>query len=324
MAAAFALGPGFAFPQTPGRTYRIAWLVVRPLYPGESGPFLPYFNPFRERLAERGFVDGRNLEIRVFAREGTQRSFESLAEEVIRWKPDAIQVRGALNAKTAHAAIGNIPIVFSGVSDPVAEGLVATLSRPGSNLTGVAQSFDGLEAKLLELLRELVPGSRRIAVIYDAATNPADVSLAHIRAAAARYQFAIEEHNAEGADGFPKALARAAASRPDAVLPAGMISDVRFYERLAEFQGRWRIPVLDNELESTKRGGSLAAIGEEVADVYRRKADVTVKLLMGSKAAEVPVDRPTRVQLMVNRRVARELGMAIPQKVLLRADRLVD
>ena len=128
---------------------------------------------------------------------------------------------GAASARAAQKALPAIPIIFSGVADPVAEGLVASQAKPGKNLTGVSQSFEGLEPKLLEVLREMNPGSRKIAVVYDSVTNPVDRTLAHLRAAAATLRFAIEEHDAAGPEGFPKALAAAALTRPDALLPAG-------------------------------------------------------------------------------------------------------
>jgi putative ABC transport system substrate-binding protein len=228
--------------------------------------------------------------------DGTERTFESLAEDVARWKPDAIQVRGAASARAAQKALPAIPVIFSGVADPVAEGLVASQAKPGKNLTGVSQSFEGLEPKLLEVLREMNPGSRKIAVVYDSVTNPVDRTLAHLRAAAATLRFAIEEHDAAGPEGFPKALAAAALTRPDALLPAGMISDTRYYEKLIAFQDGSGIPVFDNELESTRRGGSLVSIGEDVSDVYRRKAEVTVQILLGGGAGRPADPRQTRGQ----------------------------
>jgi len=310
--------------QTPSRQYRVAWMDLRTLGPGVEIPNRHWFEPFRRRLSDRGFVEGRNLDLRVFAL-NTEQQDEAKAQrirEAVAWKPDVILTRNATNTKLAQQATAIIPIVFYGVDDPVVDGIVASMTRPGRNATGVAGLHDVLAVKRLELIPQLLTGSRRVTVVIDSSTENMAKLSATMRDAARRMDIKLIEIDAKG-QGLPPALERVAASKPDIVLIAGVINDNQYYTRLPAFQARYRIPIMDDEPSSVDRG-LILALGEEPEEIAQRIAEITVKVLYGAKPPEIPVDAAQRIRLVINAGVAKKLGIKFSPAIWARADRIVD
>jgi len=303
--------------------HRVAWMDFRALVPGDEFPNRQYYEPFRERLAEHGFVHGSNLELRLFP-SGIEkrRAPDLLAADAIAWDPHAIVVRGAAHAKRMMRATSTVPIVFSEVNDPVADGLVQDPVRPGRNATGVTSPIPRLALKRFEYIRQVFPKARRVAVLIDRTTGNPTTTLTLLGGAAPSLGLTIEEADA-GGKGLPPVLARLAITKPDVVLIAGIIEDNHYFGRLVDFQNATRIPVIDDETETAKRG-ALLALAQDARDTYRRTGDIVARILKGAKAAETPVDESTRIELAVNLRAARSLGIAIPADILARADLLID
>ena len=315
-----------------GRTASIAWPGSDEPQPDNPPPprTPSQLSPraiFSERMRELGFVEQKNLEIRQFTPKSSTSpaDLEATIRQAVRWKPDLICVRSVADTRIAQKVTTEVPIVFSWVGDPVAAGLVQAMARPGGNSTGVSFYYEGLAVKRLELAREIVPKARRIGVIFDGRTFPGPIkTLEDLRRAASATGLSLEEIDiAAGESGVQRALDRFAGSRPDALLPVGIIYDTRYLERLLDFQGRARIPIVEDFVEAVE-GGILLGLFEDQRDHFRRAADVAAKVLRGAKPASVPVNASTRINLVVNAKTAKAIGITLPQSVLARADRVIE
>lgn len=327
--------------QAPNRVFRVAYLCGVLIAPEQDATSEGYFETVRQQLETHGFVRGRNLEIRFLSRptntpggwDGPWR--QQLVAEATAWKPDVMVVPSAAFVRTAKQARTSVPIVFALVQDPVSEGLVASLSKPEANITGAGIDYDTLSIKRLELVREVLPAVRRVALVFDGRYGGIPVSArSQFRRAAERWNIAISEINVASVDG---GLCNAAKSvheaRADAVLPVGNIgppmndtsakSWVQGYgDCLYELQTKSRLPVFDDSADTVAQG-VMAAVGEDSNESFRRAADVAVRILKGARPTEVPVDMQMRVQLIINARSAAQLGVTLPQSVLTRADRVI-
>jgi putative ABC transport system substrate-binding protein len=297
----------------------------------------------RERLAERGFVDGKNLELRFFSRRAAEadvdplRAQQQVLDEVIAWRPDVILVGNPAATRLFQKATTTIPIVFANVADPQTEGFVASLSRPGGNVTGAGIFYDGLGVKRVELARALLPSARRMLIVVDGRNGGiAPSSRDALGAAAQGLGLTIAEVDVAKTEGGLCAISRRAVeARADAILPWGSIDapvDYRstkpwgaqmYGECLARVQRESRVPVLDDSLDTVKQGVALA-LGEDQNDSYRRAADLISRILTGAKAATVPVDMQMHVRLHVNARSMRELGVPLDPSLRMRADSVIE
>ena len=332
----WALCAGFAHAQAPERVHRVAHAVFRVDMPGA------FYDTVRDRLSERGFVQGRNLDFRFFSfRKGEATSAEEanrrLIEEVLAWRPDVILVGTAATTRLVQRATTSVPIVFANLQDPQIAGIVQSLARPGGNTTGAAQHYDTLSIKRVELARELLPAARRIVIAIDrrgGGIPPA--SRQALEKAAREVDLTITELDiARIEGGLCGAAASAVEARAEAILPWGNIEAPANYasdrpwgahgygECLARLQRQSRIPVIDDSLDTVKQG-SVLALGEDQHDSYRRAADVIARLLSGAKPATTPVDVSMHVQLFINRSSVAVLGLNLPPAIRLRADRVLD
>jgi putative ABC transport system substrate-binding protein len=327
------------------RIHRIAHVVLNgPIYapPAQAPPEEPTRRGFYlDRLAELGFVEGRNLEYRLFARrDGEIREGEpwrkQLIEEVLAWKPDLLFASTTGSAQHAQVLATGVPIVFANVQDPVSAGLVASLARPGSNVTGAAMHYDGLALKRVDMVREMLPKARRLVLLSDrAAGGVPEGARRDLARTAERVKLRmthIDLADVEG--GLCSAAKRVAEARPDAIVMFGNIGpplrspgadwiSSGYGKCLAALQAAVRAPVFDDSVDTVKLGVAVA-LGEDQAESFHRAAEVTARILAGAKPADVPVDVQMRVRLHVNARSARELGIALPQSMLVRADSVVD
>lgn len=278
---------------------------------------------FRKGLRDLGYTEGRNLSIEYFSAQGQGDRFAGLAGELVRHNVAVIVTSGTpatLAAKNASA--GRIPVVTATVVDPAVTGVVESLERPGGNVTGVAVDTADLEAKRLELLRALAPGSSRIAVVMDLG-NPALVEAWRALQAAAKAQAVeLELFDVRKPEDMAGALQRAASRKAGAgLLRAGTLAPA-IRAAIVEAAAKHRLPVLYGSRQFVDAGG-LASYGVNTPQMYYRAAVFVDKILRGAKPADLPMERPTRFELVFNRLAAHRLGLVIPPDLLLKSDQVV-
>jgi putative ABC transport system substrate-binding protein len=285
-----------------------------------QGRSLPLFDAFRKGFADLGYVEGRSVVIEARFAEGRYEQFPELFEELVRLKVDVLAVTGAVTARAAKNAVTDIPIVFAVVVDPVADNVVASLERPGGNLTGVT-SFDPQQAtKQLELLREVIPGVRRVAVLGDQGVSEAlmEASEQQARALSLRSQrlrVAAPNPDLEGA------FAAMRREHADALLVLEEPVPGVYAKEIAELAAKERLPTMF--APSRVAAGGLIFYGTSQTEAIGRMAAYVDKILKGAKPGDLPVETVTRYELIVNLKTAHEIGVAIPPGVLTRADRVI-
>ena len=283
----------------------------------------PLLDAFRQRLRELGWVEGQNIVIDYRYAEGRVDRLPDLAAELVGLKVDLIVSWGTQGVMAAKNATETIPIVMIAVRDPIGTGLIASLARPGGNVTGVSGSA-GLEwvAKQLELLKETVPKVRRVAILSNPTNAYHQLAIRELDVAARPLGVQLQLLEARGANEFDGAFAAMAAESVGAllVLSDAMLNSHR--TRLADLAARSRLPAAYGVRESVEAGG-LMSYGPSFLDSFRRAATYVDKILKGAKPAELPVEQPTKFELVINMKTAKALGLTIPQSVLLRADEVI-
>jgi len=277
---------------------------------------------FVQRLRELGWIEGRNVAIEYRWAEARTERFAEIAAEFVRLKVDVIVTSGTPTVVAAKQATSVIPIVFATAGDPVGAGLVASLTRPGGNVTGLSLQVTDLAGKRLELLREVVLGLRRLAILANV-TNPSVVlEIAEVQAASQALGFEVATFEIRRAADIAPAF-EALKGRADAVyIPPDPLTNsnrVRIYTLALSA----RLPTMSSVRENVEVGG-LMSYGPNRPDLYRRAAEFVDKILRGTKPADLPVEQPTKFDLVVNLTTAKALGLAIPPSILLRADRMVE
>lgn len=279
---------------------------------------------FRQGLRELGWSEGRNIVIDYRYAEGRFDRLPDLAADLVRLEVALIVSEGTQGVTAARNATGTIPIVMTTVRDPVGTGLIASLARPGGNVTGMSGSA-GLEivAKQLELLKETVPEIRRVAILSNPANAYHQLAIREVNAAARSLGVQLQLLEARGPNEFDGAFAAMAKERVGALL---VVSDTIFNnhrERLADLAARSRLPAAYGVRESVEAGG-LMSYGASFLDLYRRSAAYVDKILKGAKPADLPVEQPTKFELVINLRTARALGLTVPPALLARADEVIE
>ncbi len=303
----------------PAKVVRIGYLGATVM--SAQGPLL---DAFRQGLRELGYVEGQNLVLEYRSAEGKFERLPSLAGELVRLKPDVLLVATTPANLAAKKATTTIPIVMVSVADPVGVGLVPSLARPGGNITGITNITAELAGKRLELLKEAVPGAARFAVLV----NPDDQNtpLQMRSAEAAARSLGVHLHpvvavrsgnDLEGA--FEAAVKGGAGAAIRMVDPLG--SALR--RRQAELAAKHHLPVIYAFREDAEAGG-LMSYGTNLREQYRQAATFVDKILRGAKPADLPVEQPTRFELVVNLKTAKALGLTIPRSILVRADQVIE
>jgi len=274
------------------------------------------FPALREGLRELGYAEDANIIFEYRWPEGQAGRLPALAAELVQLKLDVIVTGDPTTAIAAKQATGEIPIVFAVSPEPVAEGLVASLARPGGNVTGLAIFGTEFSGKRLELLKEMLPRVSRIALLW----NP---RLPATEEAARRISVTLQRVEASGPNDIDKAFQAAVNGRAGAVLalPAAEFSNIR--ARIAALGLKHRIPTMTPEPGFAKEGG-LVQYGPSVVENWRHAATYVDKILKGAKPADLPVEQPTKFELVINMKTAKALGVKIPQSVLLRADQVIE
>jgi putative ABC transport system substrate-binding protein len=279
---------------------------------------------FLQGLREQGYVDGRNVHVELRFADGRPDRFSVLVEELLRLNVDVLVVGSTLGARAAMKATTHVPIVFAGASDPVAGGVVANLARPGGNITGFSLAFgDGLAGKWLELLKETVPGVTHAAVLWSPSNPAASNYVREVEAAARKSNLRLDVHQAADdpqLDAALEAIGRSGA-RGLVFIPSPFA--VRNQDRLVQFAAARRMPAIYFAEEFVEAGG-LMSYGPSYADAYRKAAGYVVRILEGTKPGDLPVQQPTKFDLVVNLKTARTLGLEVPRAVLVRADRVIE
>jgi putative tryptophan/tyrosine transport system substrate-binding protein len=309
--------PGDAAAQPAPGMHRIAYINVGPAAPNASN-----VAAFREGLRESGYVEGRNLTIDFRWGDGQVERLPGLIRELLELKPDLVLSGGGQPTVLAvKAATTTVPVVFI-TGDPVAEGVVSSLSRPGGNLTGFAALAQDLEGKRLEMLRELLPGAKRIALIWNPATPASAKSKQEAQATALRLGLTVHWFEARN----PGELQTVLASIPVQGLDGMMLlaDPVLGFERprILAFAAQHRLPAVYFWREFVAEGG-LMSYGTNLTSVYRRAARSADKILKGAKPGDLPIEQPATFELVINLNTAKTLGLTVPQTLLLRADEVI-
>ena len=279
----------------------------------------------RLALRERGHIEGQNIAIEYRYADGKFDRYPELAAELVRLKVDVIVVGGGNRmVRAAKNATKTIPIVMSGAgADPVEEGLIENLARPGGNVTGITNLGPELGGKRLELLKEAVPKLARVAVIYEQANRTNILELKEVLPVAAReLGLTVRSWEVRDADDFERVFAALSKQRPDGVyVLAGPLMNAN-QKRIVGFALKSRLPSMYVSREYVDAGG-LMSYGPDLADSYQRVAYYVDRILRGAKPADLPVEQPTKFELVINLKTAKQIGLTIPPEVLARANRLI-
>ncbi|MBI2754077.1 MAG: ABC transporter substrate-binding protein [Betaproteobacteria bacterium] len=321
---AIALGlPALAFharAQQPGRQHRIGLLLP-------NTPEIVARNPrmaaFLQGLRDLGWIEGQNIVIERRFAEGQLARLADLAADLARVQVEVIVTAAAPSAVAAKAATHTVPIVMLDPGDPVGSGLVESLARPGGNITGVTSIAPDLAAKRLGLLKEAAPKITHVAVLSNAAIPPAEIAMQELQAAAKVLGLRVRSVAAQGSKGLDDAFRLIVQERADGVIVFPDPLTFSNQEKIVSFAAASRIPVMFGAREFVEAGGFMS-YGPSYPDMFRRGAHYVDRILKGAKPADLPVEQPTRFELVVNLKTAQALGLIIPQSILLRADRVIE
>ena len=290
--------------------------VIGMLWPGQTPPGSPRMESFSQALRQRGFIEGQNVSIELrYARGGLQQLPE-LAAELVRIKVDVLATFGDLTPKIAQQATATIPIVAIS-DDIIGAGIVASLSRPGTNTTGLTIMAPELSAKRLEVLQEMVPRTSRVAALWDPTTGVSQVETTE--RAARSLNLSVQVLEVRGRNDIVDAFQKARSNQADAVNVFNSPVLSSLYREIIDLSAEHRLPTMYQWKEHVEAGG-LLSYGVNLTALWRQAGTIVVKVLKGAKPADLPVEQPTKFELAVNARTAKALGIAIPPSVLVRAD----
>lgn len=280
-----------------------------------------FFNTFRNALADRGWIEGKTVAFEYRSAHGDPSRFSDAAEALVENNVDVIMATSAPSLHAAYAATRTIPIVASDLTtDPVANGYASSYARPGGSVTGIFLDAPEFAGKWFELLRSMVPDLSRVAVLWDPA--PGSTHLQAVRSVARSLDITIQVHELQRSGDIDKVFSTLR-GRPQAVilLPSPMVFGQS--AQLARQALKYRLPATSMALDFASAGGAIA-YGPEMSSPFERVAVFVAKILGGAKPGELPIERPTKLQVIVNLKTARTLGITIPQSILLRADKVVE
>ena len=309
-----AAWPLVARAQQSGKIWRIGFIAHR---------YEKFYDPLFQGLRELGYVEGQNLIVERRYAEGHAERFQEFADEMVRLKVDAVIVVTTPAAFAVRNATTTIPIVHPAAIDPVGTGLIASLAHPGGNITGLAVLNAETSAKRLELLREVVPGLSRGAVLWNSA-NPANgLAWKETEGAGRALGVALQSQEVRAPKDFEGAFAAIAQQHPDILLVLQDALTLEYRKEIIGFALRERIPGMYVGKEWVEEGG-LMSYGDRLPERYRRAADLVDRILKGAKPADLPVEQPTTFELVVNLKTAKAIGLALPPAFLARADQVIE
>ena len=282
----------------------------------------PPWEGFRRGLRELGYIDGRNVAIEWRWSEGRTDRFPALAAKLVQAKVDVIVVSGTQAARAAKQATSTIPIVMAVSAYPDKLGLVESLARPGGNVTGLSNLGPELLGKSFELLKEIAPKASHLAVLWNPASPVEALVFKEVLAAAPAFGLEIQSIEMRTPEDSAEAFATVTASRADALFALGNPVNFKNRQLIVDFALKTRLPSLYQERLFVESGG-LVSYAPRFSDLFRRAATYVDKILKGAKPADLPVEQPTKFELVVNLKTAEALALTIPQSVLLRADEVI-
>ncbi len=315
VAGGFLAAPLAAHAQQAGKVYRIGILETIPAAQNATN-----LDALRKGLRDLGYVEGRNLVIEYRSADGRAERFPDLASELVRLKVDLIVTRGTPAARAAKNATETIPVVMATMGDPRA--IVASFARPGSNITGVTTFSTELTAKRIELLKELVPNLSRVALLHNMGNPAAPPEWEETKTAARLLGLQTELLDVRSQDDLSRAFGLAVRQHVDALLIGADGLTQMHQQTIVDMVARNRLPAAYPAREFVEAGG-LIAYAVRYPDLYFRFASFVDKIFKGAKPAELPVEQPTKFELVINLKTAKALGLTIPQSVLLRADEVI-
>jgi ABC-type uncharacterized transport system substrate-binding protein len=320
LGASTLAAPFMSFAQPQGKVWRVGLLVPRSrptsVESVDYGPFVP-------AMREVGYVEGKNLVIEWRAAEGKFERLPGFAAELVQLKVDVIVTIGPQATSAAQKATATIPIVMVVSHDPVAGGLVASLAHPGGNITGLSNFSVGLGPKHVEMMQSMVPKLSRLALLVNP-TNAGHVTiLKSIETAAQKLRIKIQPVQAQTAQEVDNAFSAMAREKAGAVIVTLDPFFVQQRRQIVELAAKYRLPSLSPFREYVEAGG-LMSYGQNLANQYRRMATFVDKILKGAKPGDIPVEQPTTLELYINGKTAKALGLKIPQSLLISADKVIE
>jgi putative tryptophan/tyrosine transport system substrate-binding protein len=317
LASAAAMSPTAVHAQKPaGKTYRLGFLQ-----PGASPE--PLVDIVQERLKELGYSEGRNIAYEYRWAEGKLDRLTELAQQLVDLKVDVITTLSTPAAIAAQKATQTIPVVFTAVGDPVGSGVVSNLNHPGENITGISLLATELSAKRLELLKEIVPGASPVAMFWND-TNPGMVLRAReAQNAADKLGLNLQSVGVHDLISFDSAFARIETDQFNALLVLVDPFTREHRQRIVDFAAHRRLPAIYESREFVDAGG-LISYGPSLPALQRRAADYVNMIFKGSKPGDLPVEQPSKFEMVINKKAAEALGLALSQSVVMRADELIE
>ncbi len=307
--------------QQPGKIYRIGYLDS-----GTASGSAVLVDAFRQELRKLGWIEGKNItiEYRFGENKPGPGGLQELAADLVRLKVDLILVSGAAQTSAAKSATTTIPIVMATAPDPVAGGFVASLARPGGNITGLSSFPELLITKRLEVLKDTVPKLDRVGVLRPRGANiVVDLQLKELRPAALALKLKLEEIETQpDPNGLESAFQTAKQKQVGAIMTIAVRIFSAERKRIVELAGKYRLPAIYPQKAYVDEGG-LMSYGADYDDLFRQSAHYVDKILKGAKPADLPVQQPTKFEFIVNLKAAKQIGLTIPVRVLERANQVI-
>ncbi len=315
---AVLVAPPAAGAQQAARVYRIGLLDYSPAEPAR----IAWWDAFRRGLQELGWVEGRTVAFETRWGEGKVQRLPDLAADLVRLKVDLIVVTSTPGAQAAMQATKEIPIVFGNVSDPIASGIVASLARPGGNATGWSNMLPELSGKLLELLKEVKPGIARVAVLWNPGNPGKTLDIKEAQVAARVLGVTLQSLELRTSKDMETTFSVMSKGRPDGIITLLDALTLAHRQRIVDFAAQKRLPAIYQASEFVRAGG-LLSYAPNIEYQWHHAATFADKILKGAKPADLPVEQPTRFELVINLRAAKALGLTFPPSILIRADQVI-
>ena len=304
--------------QPTGKVWRIGYLAGGARPSDGAAPA-----PMRKALQALGYTEGKDIVYEGRWGEARNERLPALAAELVALKVDAIVTQGGPSAAAAKQASSSIPVIVVNAGDVVETGLVASLARPGGNVTGVNDPAAVLSAKRLEILKDLVPATTRVAVLWNAGDQAMTLRYREIEKAAQVLRVAIEPLGVREPDDFNTALAAMSRARPNALMMVTDALTTLNRQRVLDYAAAQRIPAM-YEFATVVQAGGLMSYGSDTGESLKLAADYVSRILKGAKPGDLPVEQPNRYYLVINLKTAKSLGLTVPQALLLRADEVIE
>jgi putative ABC transport system substrate-binding protein len=294
---------------------------------GYLSPAIPVFTPvraaFTDALRELGWVEGQNITIEWRYAENRLERLPELAAELVRLNVELIVASGTLGPLAAKRATSTIPIVMTAAGDPLGSGLVSSLAHPGGNVTGLSLMVPDIAGKRLQLLKEFLPQVSRVAVLWNAANPYPTIVFKETQAAGRRLGIEVQSMAVRGPADFDGAFEDARRQHPDALVEVEDPLTNSLHKRIIQFVAAEHLPSLHGMREEVEAGG-LISYGASISDLFKRATGYVDKILKGAKPAGLPVQQPTKFELVINLKTAKALGLEIPPTLLARADEVIE